>query len=148
MIDTTTGDHEHAELRLAEARDIFRRAGDRWGLASTLWRTADLERARGRLEEAWSALREAKHVLAETTRSRWLAFTDVSMAEVAIARGEPTEAKELWESALVHYRTANDLAEVTLVEEQLRSLAKLTQSSRKDRADKTRVKRSTKGRTS
>ena len=148
MIDTTTGDFEHAELRLAEARDIFRRAGDRWGLASTLWRTAELERARDRLDEAWSALREAKHVLAETTRSRWLAFTDVSMAEVAIARGEPNEAKELWESALAHYRVANDLPEIALVEEQLQSLAKTAQSSRKDGGDKTRVKRSTKGRTS
>ena len=32
---------------LAEACDIFRRAGDRWGLASTLWRAADLAFARG-----------------------------------------------------------------------------------------------------
>jgi predicted ATPase len=147
-IDTTTGDYEQAEVRLAEARDIFRRAGDRWGLASTLWRTADLERARGHLDEAWSALREAKHVLAETTRSRWLAFTDVSMAEVAAARGEPAEATELLRSALVHYRAAHDLAEVELVEDRLESLAKTAQSSRKDGADRTRVKRSTKGRTS
>ena len=31
---------------------LFRRAGDRWGLASTLWRTADLALARGELDEA------------------------------------------------------------------------------------------------
>jgi tetratricopeptide (TPR) repeat protein len=145
MIDTTTGDYEHAEVRLTEASDIFRRAGDRWGLASTLWRLADLEQARGRLDEAWSALREAKHVLAETARSRWLAVTDVSMAEVATARGERDDAKELWESALAHYRTANDLAEVALIEKHLRSLAKTAQSSRKDGAGRTQVKRSTKG---
>ena len=41
------GDYRSAERELAEARDIFRRAGDRWGLASALWRTADLAFARG-----------------------------------------------------------------------------------------------------
>ena len=87
-------------------------------------------------------------MLAETTRSRWLAFTDVSMADVAAARGDPTEAKELLRSALVHYRAANDLAEVALVEDRLESVAKTAQSSRKGGGDKTRVKRSTKGRTS
>ena len=56
LIDTTAGDHESAERHLAEARQIFRRAGDRWGLASTLWRTADLAFARGRLDDAESAL--------------------------------------------------------------------------------------------
>ena len=49
-----------AERHLAEARDIFRRAGDRWGLASTLWRTADLALdARTELDGAEAALREA-----------------------------------------------------------------------------------------
>ncbi|HST16126.1 MAG TPA: tetratricopeptide repeat protein [Gaiellaceae bacterium] len=148
MIDTRTGDYEHAEVRLTEARDIFRRAGDRWGLASTLWRLADLQQACGRLDEAWSALGEAKHVLAETARSRWLAFTDVSMAEVATARGERDDAKELWESALAHYRTANDLTEVARIEKHLQSLAKTAQSSRKGGVGRTQVKRSTKGRTS
>jgi predicted ATPase len=33
LIDTTAGDYLGAERHLAEARDIFRRAGDRWGLA-------------------------------------------------------------------------------------------------------------------
>ena len=62
-----------AERHLAEARDIFRRAGDRWGLASTLWRTADLALARGRLDDAEAALREALAVLGETQRERWIA---------------------------------------------------------------------------
>ena len=47
-VETAAGDHDAAERHLAEARDLFRRAGDRWGLASTLWRTADLAFARGR----------------------------------------------------------------------------------------------------
>ena len=41
LVETTMGDFDAAERHLAEARDIFRRAGDRWGLASMLWRTAD-----------------------------------------------------------------------------------------------------------
>ena len=61
----------------AEARDIFRRAGDRWGLASTLWRTADLALARGSLDDAEAALHEAHAVLRETQRERWIANTFV-----------------------------------------------------------------------
>ena len=34
FVETTAGDHESAERRLAEAREIFRRGGDRWGLAA------------------------------------------------------------------------------------------------------------------
>ena len=37
LIDTTSGDHDTADRHLAEARDIFRRAGDRWALAATLF---------------------------------------------------------------------------------------------------------------
>ena len=42
LIDTAAGEYASAERDLAEAREMFRRAGDRWGLASSLWRTADL----------------------------------------------------------------------------------------------------------
>ncbi len=42
--------YDRAEQPLAEARELFRRAGDRWGLVSSLWRTADLAIARG----AWT----------------------------------------------------------------------------------------------
>ena len=46
------GDYARAEALLREAADTFRRAGDRWGLVSTLWRTAELEQARDRLDRA------------------------------------------------------------------------------------------------
>jgi tetratricopeptide (TPR) repeat protein len=75
LIDTAAGEHARAERHLAEAREMFRRAGDRWGLASTLWRTADLAFARGHLDEAEAALREALGVLDTTQRERWIANT-------------------------------------------------------------------------
>ena len=62
LIETAAGEHDAAEQYLAEARDIFRRAGDRWGIASTLWRTADLALARDELDDAEAALEEAHAV--------------------------------------------------------------------------------------
>ena len=88
LIDTTAGDYRGAERHLAEARDIFRRAGDRWGLASTLWRTADLAFARGSLDDAEAALLEARAVLGATQRERWIANTLAGLAEVALLRGD------------------------------------------------------------
>ena len=79
------GDFDEAEDHLAEAHDIFRRAGDRWGLASTLWRVADLALARGRLDDAEAALEEALSVLGATQRQRWIASTLAGLAEVARA---------------------------------------------------------------
>ena len=52
-----SGENDRAEHPISEARQLFRRAGDRWGLVSSLWRTADLAMARGRLEDAEAALR-------------------------------------------------------------------------------------------
>ncbi len=63
LVETVSGDYERAEQPLAEARELFRRAGDRWGLVSSLWRTADLAIARGRLDEAEPALEEARAVV-------------------------------------------------------------------------------------
>src|SRR6185503_14619656 len=68
LVDTMAGDYASADRHLAEAREIFRRAGDRWGLASTLWRTADLALERGRLDDAEAALQEARAILGETQR--------------------------------------------------------------------------------
>ena len=65
---TISGDYRRAERPLAEARDLFRRAGDRWGLVSALWRTADLASRASDLEEAEAALEEARAVVGETER--------------------------------------------------------------------------------
>src|SRR5262249_58879140 len=48
QVATRRGEHDRAADLLQEAADTFRRAGDRWGLVSTLWRIAELERARDR----------------------------------------------------------------------------------------------------
>jgi tetratricopeptide (TPR) repeat protein len=84
FIETTAGEYRAAERYLAEAYDIFRRAGDRWGLAGTLWRAADLAFARGRLDEAQAVLEEARWVLEATGRDRWIANTLAGLAEVAL----------------------------------------------------------------
>ena len=57
-------------------------------LASTLWRTADLELVRGRYDEADAALEQALATLGTTRRPRWLAHTTLNQAEVALARGD------------------------------------------------------------
>jgi predicted ATPase len=82
----TAGDEGSAERHLAEARDIFRRAGDRWGLASTLWRTAELAMARGRYGEAEAVLREARAVLGPTGRQRWVAHTHALLSAAKSAQ--------------------------------------------------------------
>ena len=69
LVETIAGDYARAERDLAEARDIFRRAGDRWGLASTLWRTADLAIVRGRLDDAEAALRKRSRCSARRSAS-------------------------------------------------------------------------------
>ena len=71
MIDTDAGAYRDAERLLDEARGLFRRAGDRWGLIIALLRTADLEIARDRPDAAESALTEAEAVVRETDLSRW-----------------------------------------------------------------------------
>ena len=76
LVETVSGDYERAERPLAEARELFRRAGDRWGLVSSLWRTADLAIVRERLDQAEAALEEARTVAGATDREAWIAVRD------------------------------------------------------------------------
>jgi tetratricopeptide (TPR) repeat protein len=122
LVETVAGDYRRAESRLVEAREIFRRAGDRWGLAHALWRTADLARARSRLDDAWTALTEARQVLDVTQRHRWLGHTDAALAEVAALRGDRTLALDLFASAREQYATARDAGGVATVERRLSAL--------------------------
>src|SRR5262249_13531964 len=55
LLATVDGDTDTAERHLAEALELFRRAGDRGGLVSVLWRAAELEVAEGRPEETAGA---------------------------------------------------------------------------------------------
>jgi tetratricopeptide (TPR) repeat protein len=124
LVETIAGEYGRAERYLGEARDIFRRAGDRWGLASTLWRTADLAIARGRLDDAEAALTEALSVLGETQRQRWLASTLAGLGEVAALRGDHEEAVRLLLDARDRYASREDALGVATLDERLRSLAK------------------------
>ena len=117
-----SGDDRHGSA--AEARDIFRRSGDRWGIASTLWRTADLAIARHELDEAEAALQEAHAVMRVTQRQRWIANTLSGLAEVALLRGEVDRAVELLEDARGRYAARDDAFGVESVDERLAHLAK------------------------
>src|SRR5207302_6426156 len=111
--------------------DIFRRAGDRWGLASSLWRTADLAFARGRVEEAEAALEEARAVVAETTQERWLACTVSGLAEAALLKGDVERAATLFGEARERYLAKHDTPGVAAVEERMRALSNAPLRSRK-----------------
>ena len=107
-VETTAGEYESADRHLAEAREVFRRGGDRWGLAAALWRTADLAFARGRLDDAQAALEEARAVLGPTQRERWIAHTLVGLAEVAVLRDDPDAAKAHLLDAHERYAARDD----------------------------------------
>jgi hypothetical protein len=83
LVDTVAGDHDLAEQLLTEACDLFRRAGDRWGLTGALWNTADLAIARLDFAAARASLEEALAVLRETGRELWIAQTEARLAETA-----------------------------------------------------------------
>ena len=95
LVDAASGNYERAEQLLAEARDLFRRAGDRWGLTGVLWNSADLAVTRGDLDAAVEALEEALAVQREAGRGLWIAQTLTHLAEVALAQDEPERARTL-----------------------------------------------------
>ena len=124
LVETAATNYVAAEAHLAEALDIFRRAGDRWGLASTLWRVADLALARGRLDEAETALNEALAVLGETQRQRWIASTFAGSCGGRHERGDPALAAERLEAARERYASRDDALGVAEVESRLLELDK------------------------
>ena len=127
-VAATAGDYARAEPA-SGGRDTFRRAGDRWGLVSTLWRTAELEQARGRLDSAEERLEQALAVVGETAR-RWQAVTRANLAEVALLRGEDERARDLLEQALDAFAPAATRGGRAR-RERLRSLAKRAQTGGK-----------------
>jgi hypothetical protein len=123
-VETVSGHYDLAEQPLAEARELFRRAGDRWGLVSSLWRTADLAIARSRFTDAQAALEEARSVVAETERQGWIAVTVATLAELARLRGEEGRAAALFEQARERYLAGGDEAAATRMHARRKSLAK------------------------
>jgi ATP/maltotriose-dependent transcriptional regulator MalT len=131
LLETIGGDYEQADQPLREARDLFRRAGDRWGLVSSLWRTADLAIARGRLDDAEASLEEARAVVGATERQRWIAATLAALAEVAQLRGDAARAASLSRQAGGHYRAGGDGASAAAMHASTQSRAKNRQRPRK-----------------
>jgi hypothetical protein len=131
LVAILEGDHDLAERRLAEAREIFRRAGDRWGLVSSLWRTADLALGRGRLGDAEAALEEAREVVGVTERRGWIDVTVAMQAEVAKLQGDDARAAALFAQAREGYAAASDAAGVAAIDAHAQSLANDRQSRRK-----------------
>ncbi|MBV8218364.1 MAG: tetratricopeptide repeat protein, partial [Solirubrobacterales bacterium] len=127
-----------AQRQLSEAEAIFERAGDRWGLAITLWRIADLEVARGRLDSAEASLERARRVLGPTQRERWIANTVAGLAEIALEQGNPDRAVALLREARERYASRHDTLGVEDVEERLRAIAKAAQSAGKETPPTTR----------
>jgi tetratricopeptide (TPR) repeat protein len=131
LVDTTAGDYRSAHEHLSEAREMFRRAGDRWALASALWRTADLAFAQNRLDDAEAALQEARVVLEATGRERWIANTLAGLAEVALLRDQVERARALFGEARDRYAALRDVLGVADVDERLHALLSTSLSTRK-----------------
>ena len=101
---------------------MFRRAGDRWGLAIALLRTAELDIERGRVGEAEAALEEARTVLGDTQLERWNAHTLAALAEVAVLQGDPQRAAGLLADARERYAAKHDAIGVSAVDKRIRAL--------------------------
>jgi predicted ATPase/tetratricopeptide (TPR) repeat protein len=113
------GDHSGAARLLQEATDTFRRAGDRWGLVSALWRTSELELAREQPEAAEERLEEALRVVDETRRARWQAVTRSNLGEIALLRGNAEKARDLLAQALAGFEGIGDERAAVHVRERL-----------------------------
>jgi predicted ATPase len=137
LVETVSGEYAAAAPPLAEARRLFRRAGDRWGLVSSLWRTADLAIAEQRLDDAELALTQARAVVGETERQGWIAVTVATLGEVAKLRGDVPHARALFEQARDHYAAGDSDTGVAAMQERVQSLVKDRQSSRKAAASRT-----------
>jgi tetratricopeptide (TPR) repeat protein len=85
-------------------------------------RAADLALARGRLDDAEAALKEALAVLAPTLRERWIANTLSGLAEVALQRGNVERASSLLADARSRYAARHDASGVASVEERFAEL--------------------------
>ena len=104
---------------LAETRDLFRRAGDRWGLTGALWNTADVAITHGDLDAAVEALEEALAIQRDAGRELWIAQTLTHLAEVAVARDEPEQARTLLLEARDLHAAKGDAVGLAEVESRL-----------------------------
>jgi tetratricopeptide (TPR) repeat protein len=123
-VETAAGDFGRAAHQLAEARELFRRAGDRWGLTSALWNTADLALALDDLGAAEEALEEALALQAGKGRERWHGETLARLAEIALARNDQQRGAALLTEARERFVSGHDDAGAAEIDERLRALTK------------------------
>ena len=123
LVDAGAGDTDEAERELHEARELFRRAGDRWGLTGVLWNIADLAVARGDLDGAEAALEEALAVLSEAGRELWIAQTLSLLSETALARGDRDRAEAILVEARALAETKDDAQGLAELDARLQALS-------------------------
>jgi predicted ATPase/class 3 adenylate cyclase len=105
----TLQDDLEESLRLAhEATTIFRELGDRQGIAEALFRIAEVEHRKGRLDSAEALYREALQGFVQSHYPRGEMLCIGNLGMLSRQRGALQEASELLEDAM---QRANDLGE-------------------------------------
>jgi hypothetical protein len=122
-VETASGNLGRAEQWLAEARDMFRRAGDRWGLTGALWNSADLAIARADLDNAQHWLEDALTLQAGKGRDRWHAECLARLADTALNRDDTGRAARLLTEARDRFLAGHDELGAADVDQRLRALA-------------------------
>jgi ATP/maltotriose-dependent transcriptional regulator MalT len=105
------GDFDGALAALEQAVDVARQADDGWSLAMTLVPLGDLERSRGRHEDAGRFYQESLARLAEIgLADHPLAHPYLlhNLAYVALAAAQPAEARQRFREATAGYRRLGD----------------------------------------
>ena len=123
LVHAASGEFAEAERELHEARELFRRAGDRWGLTGVLWNIADLAVARGDLDGAEAALEEALAVLSEAGRELWIVQTLTLLSETALARDDRDRAEALLEEARALSAAKDDAQGLAELDARLQALS-------------------------
>ena len=109
LVDIAAGDYDRAAELLAEARELFRRAGDRWGLTARSGARPTSRSCAASSTMPSRALEEALAVLREAERERWIAHTLVAPGRGRSAlRDEPDRAQELLLEARDRYAANGD----------------------------------------
>jgi len=141
---TTAGDYGGAERHLVVARDIFRRAGGRWGSRAPFG-----GRPTSRSHAGVSTKRRprcSKPARCSRRRSSGSANTLAGLPEVAVLHGDAERASALLADTRHRYAARDDALGVAEVEERLRGVAKDPLSPGKAAPDRTTCTPKTKGR--
>jgi predicted ATPase/DNA-binding CsgD family transcriptional regulator len=103
------GDYNRAEYLCGESLALFRKIGDRAGIATSLSNLGLIETTRSNYAAASSLAEEALAIWRVIGGKGYLGFTLNILAEVAIKQGEYTKARELAEEAATILRETGDL---------------------------------------